>query len=727
MELFNLDLGSASFTSTGSIDADLITATDLMLDAATALRFARIGVTSGFTGNSDGADIAFLTALLGTEGDFAIADANAGTLGFETGALTGDGGDFRVIETVSGASEGRLVGAGSVEEMVEVGGDLTLMAATGVNLTQTMLDPDLNTEIFGSVSIDNSGAGDIVVEADSALELHRIVNAGGDLTLRTNSSGASTDGSQSITQTVAADSTVSVSGETTLITGSQALDTSPSDVDAPQLADILLTANPDDGTGTNRMSGEIFVLGNAVTIFNEADTTVTATFVNDALTISSDGDAVLRAYAEALGLADQPPLALSGPLDIFAEGEISLGDTAVDSTVTLISTGSVGPSDITFNHLDVSGFLFIEAQNGNVQLEPGGGDTPADDFLMAGSDAVIVASGFVEIDNDANDFQARLALVTGEGPTVITDANDLNFGIPQTQTLPTGSSASTLQELVQTALGGDAQLTHSGNTVGVVGDSWTLTAGGDILFDGALDADIPEDNDLIINPGFGIGDVHFSDYVGGTQVGGPNPGAALPTHRLGNVTITGARDVSFGDLGGIPELDQPNLLDLDLDADILRDVFFARALVFQDISGNISVPRLSETDLQYETADAFFGINISNGLAILGLAEDSDVDLPGAIGGFRDRTASLRPNTGGIRNLSRFFNNCVIGDLSVCTSEVPPVSPPDIDLSVPSIFDIDFEALGDVYANFGNENLWVLPGLFAEEEEEEEQSEAQTQ
>ncbi|MFK7942654.1 MAG: hypothetical protein AB8B85_07060, partial [Paracoccaceae bacterium] len=190
--------------------------------------------------------------------------------------------------------------------------------------------------------------------------------------------------------------------------------------------------------------------------------------------------------------------------------------------------------------------------------------------------------------------------------------------------------------------------------------------------------------------------VRFGDLVGAAS-------------GLGDVLINRANGVTFGDPTAGPAL-------LDQVPD--RDVFFATNILLRDVEGVVRTIRSPETDLlQFDFNLAYFGLNLDNNLDYNGNPGLDLIDLTGAINGQRSQSVGLLPV--GPRGANFQFNNCQIGNVADCSNEPPTLDLPQIDLSLPNIFEIDFETLGDVYANFGNEELWTVPALFDPQNEQE--------
>ncbi|MFT7181563.1 MAG: hypothetical protein ACI87T_001935 [Planctomycetota bacterium] len=216
----------------------------------------------------------------------------------------------------------------------------------------------------------------------------------------------------------------------------------------------------------------------------------------------------------------------------------------------------------------------------------------------------------------------------------------------------------------------------------------------------------------------GGGDVRFRDYVG----------AGAP---LGDVTISSADDVAIGHTyaARAPDAESPQARYL-LGKSYESDVFFASDLKI-DATGDVVLyapPGLRDS---FETADAFFGVNLRGFTYGLSL-RPSRVEAFGFIGGSSRQAAGLYPV--GPRAPQYNLNGCVIGDVADCTGVSAPNVLTVLRLDRAQILNVEREDLFELFVSYGNEELWGVPQSYVldlqdlgldDEDEEFQEDEAQ--
>ena len=381
------------------------------------------------------------------------------------------------------------------------------------------------------------------------------------------------------------------------------------------------------------------------------------------------GDQTIAMFSD--GRIDVTDTSVTGVVDLNSTGGQSLTRVSVPGEASLYSTGTGPSGEFQVEDLSIGGQLMLNAGGGSV-TQTGG-------FLTVGGIAVIYSAGNVLFGQPDNDFQSQLALLTG-GNAEITDIDDLDFGLSDS-TVFFGTS---LGDFAETLIG-NGRLTSTNNVAGVIGGSWVIEAADAIAIEGTLDSTAGGAGNLTITPnatGAITEELRFGDRIGAAQA-------------LGGVQINRANGVTFGELANGAAI---------LDQNTQQDVFFAQDLVLRDVAGTVITPRGAVTDLEFNLNLFYFGLNIEGVLDYNGNPNIQLLDLTGAIAGQRSQSAGLLPT--GPRGPQFVFNNCEIGSISDCSNEPPTIELPQIDLSVPNIFAVDFESLGDVYVNFGNEELW---------------------
>lgn len=216
----------------------------------------------------------------------------------------------------------------------------------------------------------------------------------------------------------------------------------------------------------------------------------------------------------------------------------------------------------------------------------------------------------------------------------------------------------------------------------------------------------------------GGGDVRFRDFVG----------AGAP---VGDVTIHSAHDVAIGHTYGArsPDGASPQSRYL-LGRAEESDVFFASNLKI-DATGDVTVfapPGLRDS---YESADAFFGVNLRGFTYGLSL-RPTRVEAFGFIGGSSRKAAGLYPV--GPRAPQYNLNGCVIGDVADCTGVSAPNVLTVLRLDRAQILNVEREDLFELFVSYGNEELWGVPQGYildlkylgsGDEDEEDQQDAAQ--
>lgn len=377
---------------------------------------------------------------------------------------------------------------------------------------------------------------------------------------------------------------------------------------------------------------------------------------------------------------------VSGKAEVYSTGGQSFTDVTVGGDAELLGTGT---GLFQIEDLTVGATLLLNAGDGSI-MQNGGALTVADT-------SIIYAGGSVSLDGAANDFGTSMVLFALGGATIV-DANDIQLGLGTNGRFieadgPATAASTNVGDFAAELLG-ERQQSFVGQTAGVVGGAWDLQAAGSVNIDGTLDGGgsfAARAN----NAGGSGGTVRFGDFVGQTA-------------RLGDVIIDNALDPTIGQAAGGASI---------LDANPDRDLFFADSLSVRDSTGTLELPRNDTTDLTFDLNITYFGVNLSGPLNYSASPGLTAVDVAGAINGQRSQAVGLLPI--GRRGAAFQFNNCEIGNISDCSNEPPDLTLPQIDFSLPSIFSIDFETLGDVYVNFGNEELWAVPTLFQELEDEE--------
>ncbi len=171
--------------------------------------------------------------------------------------------------------------------------------------------------------------------------------------------------------------------------------------------------------------------------------------------------------------------------------------------------------------------------------------------------------------------------------------------------------------------------------------------------------------------------------------------------RLGSVVVEGADGVTLPATSGRAG----------------DSVLFAQDFILRGATGAVGflggVPNKGVLELE----NAFGGVDLSGSLDFRASPGLAALDLTGAIGGQNTRAAGLLPRPG-VTGREYLFNLCVIGDQNACSTTIGEIVRSQVRLDPPTLFDLDLVSLTDVYASFGNEELWSLPPGFLDTTEE---------
>jgi hypothetical protein len=170
------------------------------------------------------------------------------------------------------------------------------------------------------------------------------------------------------------------------------------------------------------------------------------------------------------------------------------------------------------------------------------------------------------------------------------------------------------------------------------------------------------------------------------------------------------------------------------------DLFFAEALILEPgagegVDGIVLLARDFDVNERFLSDTRYVGLVLSDNLVYLDSPGLKGLDLAGSIRGSNVRAAGLEPVAGAVpsgppppASTDFLFNRCEVGNVTDCSSDPPPTARIDTpETEPPNLFVLDLTELADVYASFGNEELWAAPAAFVvdldEPEEEDEDDE----
>ncbi|MFO7855134.1 MAG: hypothetical protein R6V44_07945, partial [Paracoccaceae bacterium] len=214
---------------------------------------------------------------------------------------------------------------------------------------------------------------------------------------------------------------------------------------------------------------------------------------------------------------------------------------------------------------------------------------------------------------------------------------------------------------------------------------------------------------------------------------------AAAERPAGGVTIFDAHDVTIGRTTA-PGVEGASILSLALEADgaLGANLFFAEALTLAPgpqggpgVDGIVLLDRDFEVNERFLEDTRYFGLVLLESLVYADSAGLRGLDLAGTLDGINQRAAGIDPISGVVpsgppppESTDFLFNLCEIGNVSDCSSDPPPTARIDAPQpEPPNLFVLDLAELADVYASFGNEELWAAPPAFtvdlAEDDEED--------
>ena len=608
---------------------------------------------------------------------------------FESVSVAGQDVQFAVQDEIvlnrSTVTDLEVVAGGNITQVADPSGEAALVVTGTANLTSRN----------GDITLDEAGNDFGTVNADGGSISLTDAN---DVTL------ATINGSNVTVTSLGGD--IAVSGEVRS-TADISLSSEEGRIDAAALMAVG-TASLDaaDGISITEVTAERLVaeskaagveLGNVMT---GEDITVTANGGSIDLTgkLSSDTNIDLTNQSGGIdGSAEGASIDANGAASFEASGDISLRDVTSDELLILSTDGGV-----VLNEAVVSrDRLIVQALNGAINGSQAAITAQSDAVFDAAQGADSPAGNDIDLSNPGNRFYGGLAILRSNNVS-LQGTGDLNFGLPEGTALLSSVSSPNANTVGNQTIGDIVALQGfsidpmieavlRGQVAGLVGGSWSVTSDGNITFDGTLDA-IPGGAGNLTLRTTTNNNILFTEYTG---AGG----------RLGDISIDGAQNVVIG--GTSPT--GPGLLDNLSETNTFR----ARSMQLANIEGTVRTARNDQTDLRFDNFEAFFGVDLTGNIFIS--SNVNNVDLTGTLGGtgVNNRDIGILPI--GPRSTDFTFNNCIIGDVSDCSRQVAPFTAPQVELIQPDLFDIDFDDLADVYVNFGNEELWVVPNIYLQD------------